>query len=133
MSIDRRPRGNSASALLSKYNFIHFIPQKQTFRAGRLSITMQRPSPICPCSSVGRATMICSGGREFESQRAQTFFSLFLREPISFLGISLRRTYLVYLYNTQFLKLYTSFNMRVIFIIKKNLVHLVLLGSLCYK
>ena len=31
-----------------------------------------------PCSSVGKATVICSGGRMFEPHRGQRFF-LFLR------------------------------------------------------
>ena len=36
-----------------------------------------RPAPIWPCSSIGRATMICSGVRGFVSHRGLRFFSSF--------------------------------------------------------
>ena len=41
-------------------------------------IPRRRPAPIWPCSSVGRATVVCSGGRGFESHLDQRFLlSLF--------------------------------------------------------
>ena len=41
-------------------------------------LNFPQTAPIWPCSSVGRATVICSGGRGFEPHRGQRFF-LFLR------------------------------------------------------
>ena len=38
-------------------------------------LNFPRPAPIWPCSPVGRATVICSGGRGFESRRDQRLFS----------------------------------------------------------
>ena len=35
-------------------------------------LNFPRPAPVWPCSSVGRATLICSGGRGFESHRDQS-------------------------------------------------------------
>ena len=37
-------------------------------------LNFPRPTPISPCSSVGRATVICSGGRGFQSHQGQRFF-----------------------------------------------------------
>ena len=45
-----------------------------------------RTVPICPCSSVGRATVICSGGRGFELHRGKAFFLFFLVGPFPFWG-----------------------------------------------
>ena len=53
-----------------------------------------------PCSSVGKATVICSGGRMFEPHRGQRFFSLSPCGSISFLGLKFRKDYLGYSYNT---------------------------------
>ena len=65
--------------------------------AANYHLNFPQPAPIWPCSSVGRATVICSWGRGFESQRGQRFFSLSPCGPIFFLGLSLRRYYLGYL------------------------------------
>ena len=40
-------------------------------------LNIPRPAPIWPCSSVGRDTMICSGGRGFKNHRGKRLF-LFL-------------------------------------------------------
>ena len=53
--------------------------------AATYNLNFPRPAPIWPCSSVGRALVICSGGREFESQRGQRFF-LFDRVGPNFLS-----------------------------------------------
>ena len=60
-------------------------------------LSFPRPAPIWPCSSVGRATVICTGGREFGSNPvgAQRLFSLC--GPISFQGLTPRSYYLEYL------------------------------------
>ena len=63
-------------------------------------LNFPRPAPIWPCSSVGRATVICSRGRGFESHRCQRFFLLSPCGSISFLELSLRRYYLEYLHST---------------------------------
>ena len=61
-------------------------------------LNFPRPAPIWPCSLVGKATVICSRGHEFEPHRGQRFF--FYLSPcrlIYFLGLLLRRYYLGYL------------------------------------
>ena len=57
-------------------------------------------APIWPCSSVGRAKVICSGGRGFEPHRGQRFFFAFLRRY--YLG------YLLEHFNLSHLILYVS-------------------------
>ena len=64
--------------------------------AANYHLTFPRPAPMWPCSSFGRATVICSGRRGFEPHRGQ-IFSLFPCGPISFLGVTFRRYYLGYL------------------------------------
>ena len=39
--------------------------------AANYHLNFPRPASIWPCSSVGRATVICSGGRGFEPHRGQ--------------------------------------------------------------
>ena len=65
--------------------------------AANYHLNFPRPAPIWPCISVGRATVICSRGRRFESRQGQRFFLFTPCEPISFLGLPLRRYYLGYL------------------------------------
>ena len=54
--------------------------------AATYNLNFPRPAPIWPCSSVGRALVICSGGREFESQRGQRFFLFDPVGPFPFWG-----------------------------------------------
>ena len=56
----------------------------------------RRPAPICPCSSVGRAMVICYCTKVVDSSYSE-IFSLSPCGPISFLELSLRRCYVVYL------------------------------------
>ena len=52
--------------------------------AANYHLNFPRPAPIWPCSSVGRAMVICSGGLGFDPHRGQRF-SFFLRVgPFSF-------------------------------------------------
>ena len=47
--------------------------------AANYHLNFPRPAPIWPCSSVGRATVIRSGGRGFESHWGQIRMSVFSR------------------------------------------------------
>ena len=82
--------------------------------AANYHLNFPRPAPIWPCSSIGRATVSCSGGRGFESLRGQRFLSHSPCWPISFLGLLLRRYYLGFgirsLQLTTFKPLYTPVN-----------------------
>ena len=64
-------------------------------------IPHRRPAPIWPCSSVGRATVVCSGGRGFESHLDQEIssqsFSMWAQK-VSF-GILLKYFNLTYFYH----------------------------------
>ena len=64
----------------------------------------RQTAPIWPCSSVGRTTVICSGGRGLESHQGQRFFSLSPCGPISFLWLPLRSHYIFGIF-TQYLNL----------------------------
>ena len=60
-----------------------------------------RPATIWPCSSVGRVTVICSGGREVESHRGKRIFPFSVwAHCISFLELSLIRYHFGYLYSS---------------------------------
>ena len=53
------------------YTYVLILPQIY-------HLNFPRSAPIWSCSSDGRATVICSGGRGFESHRGQRFFSFSL-------------------------------------------------------
>ena len=80
--------------------------------AANYHLNFPRPAPIWPCSSVSRATVICSGGRGFEPHRVRDF-SLTPCGPISFLGLTLRTYYLELLehFNLSQLNLNISLNL----------------------
>ena len=52
-----------------------FVVFTNVLIAANSHLKLPRPAPIWPRSSVGRATVICSGAHGFESHRGQRFFS----------------------------------------------------------
>ena len=87
-----------------------------------------RPAPIWPCSSFGRATVICSGDRRFEPHRVSSEnFSPSPYGPIFFLVLTLRRYYFGYLFIVEHFNLphlnHYMYNKRYVFFTIPSLVH----------
>ena len=65
--------------------------------AANYYLNFPRPALIWPCSSAGRATVICSGGRGFRSRRSQRFFSFSVRAHFLSRAIAQKETFEIFI------------------------------------